>query len=45
MVGMAVGIAVVGMATIGIALEDETAMNVGILKNGFGRVPRMALIP
>jgi len=35
----------VGMATIGIAMEDEVAMKVGILKNGFGRVPRMVLMP
>jgi hypothetical protein len=45
MVGMAVGIAVVGIATVGIAVEDEVAMKVGILKNGFGHVPTMALIP
>jgi hypothetical protein len=35
----------VGMATIGIAMEDEVAMKVGILKNGFGCLPTMALIP
>jgi hypothetical protein len=45
MVGMVVGIAVVGMATVGIAVEDEAAMKVGILKNGFGCLPTMALIP